>query len=330
MEVGETKQEVDMAKKKELSLFPYELENVFSIQDAKQNSGWGVSAFDLPKAWQKTRGQGVKIAVLDTGCDLDHPDLKNNILPGINFINTKKEPWDDNKHGTHVCGIIAAENNEIGMVGVAPDSKIIPVKVLDANGNGNVKAVCNGIKWAADVAKADFICMSLGCPNPVDSVQDAIKYALSKKVVCFVAAGNAGRTKQVFYPANYPEAIAIGSIDENFNRSNFSNTGDNLDFLAPGGRILSTVPDNWYAIMSGTSMATPFAVGVAALYLSYVRSRNLDIKLETNWDYINAFKQYTRTINNSELNKSFFEGFGILDPKKMFDSLKSIFFELLF
>jgi hypothetical protein len=99
------------------------------------------------------------------------------------------------------------------MVGVAPDSKIIPVKVLDANGNGNVKAVCNGIRWAADVAKADFICMSLGCPNPVDSVQDAIKYALSKKVICFVAAGNSGRTKQVFYPANYPEAIAIGSIE---------------------------------------------------------------------------------------------------------------------
>lgn len=330
MEVGETKQEVDMAKKKELSLFPYELENVFSIQDAKQNAGWGITAFDLPKAWQKTRGQGVKIAVLDTGCDLDHPDLKNNILPGINFINANKEPWDDNKHGTHVCGIIAAENNDIGMVGVAPDSKIIPVKVLDKNGNGDVKAVCKGIRWAVDVAKADFICMSLGCPNPVDSVRDAIQYALSKKVICFVAAGNAGRTQKIFYPANYPEAIAIGSIDENFDRSNFSNTGDNLDFLAPGGRIMSTVPDNWYAIMSGTSMATPFAVGVAALYLSYVRSKNLDVKLETNWDYINAFKPYTKTIGKNETNKAFYEGFGILDPKKMFDSLKSIFFELFF
>jgi major intracellular serine protease len=316
---------------KEFSLFPYEIENVFSIQEVKQKAGWGITAFDLPKAWEKTKGQGVKIAVLDTGCDLDHPDLVGNLIDGINFIDQSKKPWDDNKHGTHVCGIIAAENNEIGMVGVAPNAKIIPVKVLDKNGNGNAKSVCQGIKWAVDVAHADFICMSLGCPSPVDEVRDAIKYALSKKVICFVAAGNSGVTQQIFYPANYPETIGIGSIDENFNRSNFSNTGYNLDFLAPGGEILSTVPDNWYAIMSGTSMATPFAVGVAALLLSYARSKNLSIKLDTNNDYIEAFKSYTRTIpNSSEKDKSFYEGFGILDPKKLFESLKSVLFELLF
>jgi len=316
---------------KEFSLFPYEIENVFSIQEVKQKAGWGITAFDLPKAWEKTKGQGVKIAVLDTGCDLDHPDLVGNLIDGMNFIDSSKKPWDDNKHGTHVCGIIAAENNEIGMVGVAPNAKIIPVKVLDKNGNGNAKSICQGIRWAVDVAHADFICMSLGCPSPVDEVRDAIQYALSKKVICFVAAGNSGVTQQIFYPANYPETIGIGSIDENFNRSNFSNTGYSLDFLAPGGQILSTVPDNWYAIMSGTSMATPFAVGVAALLLSYVRSKNLSIKLDTNNDYIEAFKAHTRTIpNSSEKDKSFYEGFGILDPKKLFESLRSILFELLF
>jgi len=314
--------------KKEFHLFPYEVQNVFSIQEVKQNAGWGINAFDLPKAWQKTKGEGVKIAVLDTGCDLNHQDLVANLLPGKNFIDESKEPLDDNGHGTHVCGIIAAENNEMGIVGVAPNSRIIPVKVLDRNGGGDVSTVCKGIKWAVDVAKADFICMSLGCPNPVDEVRDCMKYAMSKKVICFVAAGNSGETKEVFYPANYPEAVAIGSIDENFNRSSFSNTGENLDFLAPGGKILSTVPTNWYAIMSGTSMATPFVVGVAALYLAYARKNNLSVKLDNNWDYINEFKKHTRNIESIKDNKTFYEGFGILDPKKMFESLKSIFFEL--
>jgi hypothetical protein len=318
-------------KSKKVSLFPYKLEPVFSIQEVKQNAGWNITAFGLPDAWKKTKGEGVKIAVLDTGCDLDHPDLKNNLLPGYNFVDPKKLPFDDNKHGTHVCGIIAAENNEIGVVGVAPNCKIIPVKVLDGNGTGDIKNVAKGIRWATDVAKVDFICMSLGCPNPVEEVRKEIAYALSKKVICFVAAGNSGETKEVFYPANYPETIAIGSIDENFSRSGFSNTGDGLDFMAPGNRILSTVPDNWYAILSGTSMAAPFAVGVCALLLSYVRKNKINIKLDTNLDYISMLKKYTSPIKNENIkNRSFYEGFGILDPKKLFESLRSFFFEFFF
>jgi len=309
-------------KKGKFSLFPYEREEVFSVQDAIQKAGWGVSSFDLPTVWSKTRGEGVRIAVLDTGVDLDHPDLKKNILPGVNFIEHGKEPWDDNHHGTHVAGIIAAENNEIGMVGVAPEAKIIPVKVLDGRGNGDLVSVSNGIRWAVDEGKADLICMSLGAPSPVQEVRKAIQHALSKNVVCFVAAGNAGVTKEIFYPANYPETIAIGSIDENFKRSSFSNTGENLDFMAPGGKIFSTVPDNWYAVLSGTSMATPFAVGVAALVLSYVRNKGSKTKLESNVDYINVFKEHTLPVTNEYLkNKAFYQGFGIIDPKKILTAL---------
>jgi major intracellular serine protease len=309
-------------KKGKFSLFPYEREEVFSVQDAIQKAGWGVSSFDLPAVWSKTRGEGVRIAVLDTGVDLDHPDLKKNILPGVNFIEHGKEPWDDNHHGTHVAGIIAAENNEIGMVGVAPEAKIIPVKVLDGRGNGDLVSVSNGIRWAVDEGKADLICMSLGAPSPVQEVRKAIQHALSKNVVCFVAAGNAGVTKEIFYPANYPETIAIGSIDENFKRSSFSNTGENLDFMAPGGKIFSTVPDNWYAVLSGTSMATPFAVGVAALVLSYVRNKGSKTKLESNVDYINVFKEHTLPVTNEDLkNKAFYQGFGIIDPKKILTAL---------
>lgn len=297
------------------SLLPYEVEEVISLQSAKQKIGWGVTAFDLPKAWEITQGEGVKIAVLDSGCDLDHPDLKSNLLPGMNMINPKKSAHDDNQHGTHVSGIIAAVNNDIGMVGVAPKSKIMPVKVLDKNGNGSLSNVSKGIRWAVDNG-ADIITMSLGAPRPLQSVRKSIQYAYKKGVPCFVAAGNAGKTKEVFFPAAYPETIAIGSIDSNFNRSDFSNTGKNLDFMAPGGKIFSTVPDNWYAYLSGTSMACPFAVGVAALLLSYSRSSS-KVEIKSVNDYREILKKKTISIKNKNYaGKKFFEGFGIIDPRK--------------
>lgn len=308
-------------KNKKCSLFPFEREEVLSLQDAKQKAGWSITSFDLPKAWSMSKGEGVKVAVLDTGVDLDHPDLAKNLLPGMNFVDPKRPPNDDNQHGTHVAGIIAAENNEIGMVGVAPEAKIVPVKVLDRNGNGNLVNVAKGIRWAVDEAKADLICMSLGSPNPVQEVRKAIQHAQSKGVVCFVAAGNAGKTRQLFYPAEYPETVAIGSIDENFGRSGFSNTGESLDFMAPGGRIFSTVPDNWYAILSGTSMAAPFATGVAALVLSYLRRKGA-VAPATADGYIETFRHHTLPVTNADLkNKKFYQGFGIIEPKKLFESL---------
>ena len=308
-----------MKSNKKCSLFPYEMKEITSIQDVKQKFGWSITSFDLPSAWKKTRGEGVKIGVIDTGCDLDHPDLKQNILQGKNFINPKNDPWDDNKHGTHVSGIIAAENNEIGVVGIAPKAKIVPIKVLDKYGNGNLVDVAKGIRWAVDEAKVDLICMSLGAPNPVQEVRKAIQYAISKKATCFVAAGNAGRTKKIFFPANYPETIAIGSIDKSFNRSKFSNTGENLDFMAPGSQILSTVPDNWYAILDGTSMATPFAAGIAALYLSYVKNNNVNIKLEGPEDYMREFKKHTFSVSDGKIGDKFYQGFGIIDVKSLFE-----------
>lgn len=306
---------------KKCSLFPFKMEEVLSVQDAKQKAGWNVTCFNLPGVWAKSRGEGVRVAVLDTGVDLDHPDLARNLLPGANFVDPGRPAQDDNMHGTHVAGIIAAENNDIGMVGVAPEAKVIPVKVLDRRGNGNLVNVAKGIRWAADEGGADLICMSLGSPNPVQEVRKAIQHAESKGVVCFVAAGNAGRTPKLFYPAEYPETIAIGSIDENLCRSGFSNTGYGLDFMAPGGAILSTVPDNWYAVLSGTSMAAPFAAGVAALMLSYVRKRGGEAPRNSD-DYIAAFKGHTVPITNADLkDKRFYQGFGIIDPSRLMEAL---------
>jgi major intracellular serine protease len=307
------------SNRNQCSLFPIIREEILSIQDAKQRVGWNITAFDLPETWRHTQGEGVVIAVLDTGCDLDHADLNENLLPGKNLVNPKKLPKDDcqSGHGTHVTGIICAKNNDIGMVGVAPKSKVIPIKVLDEHGNGHLTTVANGIYLAIE-RKVDIIAMSLGSPLPVNIVRNAIIAATTQGIPVFVAAGNAGNTKEVFFPAAYKETIAIGSIDENFNRSKFSNTGKNLDFMAPGDKIFSTVPDNWYAILSGTSMACPFAVGVAALMLSYIRNNNINTCLKTVEDYKKLLRKHTIPINNKELStKKFYQGFGIIDPKNL-------------
>ena len=222
---------------------------------------------------------------------------------------------------THVTGILVAENNDYGIVGVAPKAKVRPVKVLGDDRSGNVANVVAGIRWAADMG-CHFICMSLGAPVPVQQVRKAIQYALSKGTVTFCAAGNAGNTKEVFYPANYPETIAIGAVDIGMHRAGFSNTGRNLDFMAPGVDIISTVPTNWYAKMSGTSMAAPFACGVAALLLSYRNNAKLNWKLQTNTDYIEMFRQYTTPVTNGNYaDPQFYQGFGIIDPKKFMKSI---------
>lgn len=315
-----------MAKKKKKSvrckLPPYKRENFFSIQEVTQNMGWNVTAFDLPKAWQYSQGEGIVIAVLDTGCDLDHPDLVDNLLPGKNFVDPKKEPDDDNGHGTHVCGTLVAANNDIGMVGVAPKAKVRPVKVLNGQGNGNLLHVAQGIRWAIDQG-VDFISMSLGSPIPVQQVRKAIQAAAEKGIITFVAAGNAGKTKEVFYPGAYPETISVGAVDVEMRRAKFSNTGMQLDFMAPGVDIMSTVPDDWYAKLSGTSMAQPFVCGVAALVKSYKINKKPDLKLENVEDYKELFKQYTTPVVNGNYdNPHFYSGFGIIDPRKFLESMK--------
>lgn len=308
--------------KNKCKLFPIIREEVLSMQDVSQNAGWAITAFNLPSAWEHTKGEGVVVAVLDSGCQLDHCDLVENLLPGKNFVNPKLPPEDDNSHGTHATGIICALDNNYGMVGVAPKAKVIPVKVLDKNGNGDLNIVAQGIRWAADQG-VDFISLSLGSPNPLQQIRKAIQYAEKKGVVIFCAAGNSGFSDDIFYPAAYPEPISIGAVDENLIRCKFSCTGKNLDFMAPGNKILSTVPKNWYALLSGTSMACPWAVGIACLILSCKRKGEFKVSLETAEDYRNIFKAYSTEIADKDLsNKSFYEGFGIIDPRKLHYALE--------
>ena len=304
-------------------LLPYKKKHILSAQDVGEKLGWGITAFNIPEIWKVTEGEGVVVGVIDSGCQLDHVDLKDNLLPGYNFIHPKKEPIDDNNHGSHVTGVICAELNGIGTVGVAPKAKVCPIKVLDADGNGDIHHVTQGIEWAIKQG-VDFISLSLGIDKDSRALHKAIRKANGAGITIFCAAGNIGKSEHLLFPSNYKETIAIGSIDKNLKRADFSNTGKGryLDFMAPGVDILSTIPHNSYAIMSGSSMSQPYVCGLAALLLSYKRNVGLDIPLDCANDYRNFFKNNTINIISEEYaGDPFYQGFGIITPEKLLEKL---------
>jgi subtilisin family serine protease len=277
-----------MLRKNKCSLLPFIRQNIYGLDyNNQQIIPWSISYFKLEKEWAKAQGEGVTVAVIDTGCDLDHPDLKDSLVDGYNFIGRNRTPVDDNGHGSHVAGTIAAQNNKKGIVGVAPKSKIMPIKSLDANGTGDLKHVCEGILFAADNG-ADIITMSLGTPTGSMQMRQAINYAVNKGCVFFCAAGNSGQRSELMYPAKYTDTISVGSISNSLKISRFScSSGSELDFLAPGENVISCVPDDSYATMSGTSMANPFAAGCAALLMSYKKKRL------SKFDHIEHFSKFS-------------------------------------
>lgn len=298
-------------KKNKIGLLPHIRTEVYGLNtNTAQILGWEITKLGINNQWIKSQGEDVIIAVIDTGCDLNHPDIKNNLLPGKNFIDESQPPQDDNGHGSHVCGTIAAENNGIGMVGVAPKAKIIPVKALNAKGQGTLDSIINSIIWSAD-NKVNFITMSLGSSNNDNKLHNAIKYANSKGCIVFAAAGNSGENTDIMYPAKYKEVISTGAIDENLERTKFSCAGEDLDFLAPGHNIFSLAPNNGYAIMSGTSMSNPYATACAALLLSYNKKYNKYI-LKNIQNYIEILSTMCQKIKNPTYQNIKYQGNGII------------------
>jgi subtilisin family serine protease len=229
---------------------------------------WNMPKISAEPAWDITRGDtGVVVAVVDTGVDLDHPDLAGNVIPGYNVISPGGLPQDDNGHGTHVTGIVAAiTDNDLGVAGVAGSCRIMPVKVLNNAGEGTDYDVATGIQWAADNG-ARIINMSLGGPDYSYALAVAVNYAYERNVLIIAAAGNDG-LESILYPAALPHVMAVGATDKTDGRASFSNYGDALDIVAPGVNVFSTLWNNSYTYLSGTSMATPHVAGVAALVLS--------------------------------------------------------------
>ncbi|MDH7517262.1 MAG: S8 family peptidase [Candidatus Thermoplasmatota archaeon] len=236
---------------------------------------WGPKRIHCEKAWDAGTGSSnVKIAIVDTGIDYNHEDISGNYVSGgYDWVNNDNDPMDDNDHGTHCAGIAAAVmNNNKGIAGVA-QVKVMAEKVLSAGGSGSSSNVASGITHAADNG-ADIISMSLGSNSPSSVIQDACDYAYNTKgVVVVAAAGNDGQS-HVSYPAAYPTVIAVGAIDTSDNRCSFSNYGEDLELMAPGYRVVSSIPGNEYKFFTGTSMACPHVAGVAALAKSLYPSQN--------------------------------------------------------
>lgn len=240
-----------------------------------QSTPWGITKVGAPSAWATATGSGIVVAVIDTGGDKTHPDLAANILGGANFTSAKggdPNGWgDDNGHGTHVSGTIAALDNAIGVVGVAPGAKLLEVKVLDRRGSGYVSDIIAGIEWAVSNG-ADIAGMSLGTSADVQALHDACDAADAAGVLLVAAAGNSGdgnpATDNVGYPAKYASVVSVAATNSSDVVASFSSDGPDNEVCAPGVSVLSAWKGGTYATKNGTSMAQPHASGVAALLMS--------------------------------------------------------------
>ncbi|MFN8576495.1 MAG: S8 family peptidase [Candidatus Sericytochromatia bacterium] len=276
---------------------------------------YALKKVDAFGAWEVNQGNSdTIIAIVDSGVDLEHPDLKAKLLEGYNAVNPGTPPKDDVRHGTHVSGIASAiGDNGIGVSGLAPKCKILPVKVL-GNGTGSIATISDGLIWAADHG-ADVVNMSLGTYTEEKTLGEAVKYALSKNVVCVATMGNDNMEKRRF-PAGFPGMIAVGSTDENDKKSTFSNYGDWITVSAPGTAILSTLPTPAsYGKMSGTSMAAPLVTGLVGLMRS--QSKNLSPA-----DASKILKEASDDLGDSGFDKYF--GAGRVNAAKTLNLLKKL------
>ena len=231
-----------------------------------QTLPWGVDRVDADVAHADGEtGSGADVAIIDTGIDDDHPDLRTNVGEGKAFVDCRGSncnyPWsDDNDHGTHCAGIADAANDDEGVVGVSTEATLHAVKVLDNNGSGSFSDVAAGIEWVADQGY-DVGSLSLGASSGSQTVKDACQYAYDRGVLLVAAAGNDGPCSDcVGYPAAYSTVVAVSSTDSDDSLSSFSSTGPEVELAAPGGDIYSTVIGG-YDTFSGTSMACPHVSG---------------------------------------------------------------------
>lgn len=244
-----------------------------------QTTPWGVSKIRASEVWPSgDTGTEVKVCIIDTGITHNHPDLKDNYKGGYNFVNNTADPLDDNGHGTHVAGTVAALDNDIGVVGVAPKASIYSLKSLDSNGSGSYSNIIAAIQWAID-NKMQIISMSLGGSSYSKALEDKCKEAYNAGILIIASAGNSGgdgSKDTVGYPAKYDSVVAVAATDSSDARASFSSVGAEVEIAAPGVSIPSTVPTSnakysdpsGYKSLSGTSMACPHASGTAALVMA--------------------------------------------------------------
>lgn len=299
----------------DIFLPPYKVEH--TIGALSQSTGWHIEQLNVPKTWQHTRGEGIRVMVIDTGCS-DHPDLFGNIdrPASRSFLRFEPGILDQNGHQTHVMGIIGAIDNEFGMVGVAPDCTMISVKVLGQSGAGDFQAIKNALRYAKQV-RPHVINMSLGAHVHDPELHQLIRelYAMHIPIIC--AAGNDGRSNAVNYPAKYPETIAVTAYDKNGRPARFNSTGPQVDFAAPGVQVYSTWLNNGYAFLDGTSMACPVITGIVTLLLA----KHFKQELECGENDCRTVEQIRHHLikyadRNGVIGRDTIWGYGVIDVKQ--------------
>lgn len=240
---------------------------------------WGITRIGTPLVHTNgNKGTGINIAIIDTGINYNHPDLCDNYKGGYDFVNDDADPLDDNGHGTHCAGIIAAADNDIGVIGVAPEANLYSLKMVNSTGSGNVSDLIAAIEWAIETRKdtdtsndIQIISMSLGLNSGVTALETACSQAYNSGILLVAAAGNDGNRggtgNTVDYPGAYSSVIAVTATNSADKRASFSSTGPAVELAAPGVNILSTYQDS-FASLNGTSMACPHVAGTAALVLA--------------------------------------------------------------
>ena len=258
-----------------------ESEGTFEIAEAgisEYSESWELQEIEAEPAHVANHtGKGIKIAVLDTGIDYHHPELAPSYKGGYDFINSDSDPMDDNGHGTHVAGILAAAKDGKGIVGIAPDAEIYAVKVSDNRGSGSFSGLVKGIDWSIGHGM-DIVTMSITGKGGSMALAKAVQVAYNEHGLVMVAAVGNGQG-EVLYPAAYEEVIGVGSVTRDGNLSSFSRTGSEVELVAPGTGIKSAAIGGDYRLSSGTSMATPLVTGSVALLLGSDEKAWTDTKL---------------------------------------------------
>lgn len=269
-----------------------------------QDIPWGITAINATKAQKKGyTGKGIKIGIIDSGIDNKHEDL--HVSGGVSFIESKTDYDDDYGHGTAVAGIIGAKNNNIGVIGVAPDAEIYSIKVLDSNGEGEISNVVSGIMWAIN-HRLNILNLSLETSEDSKILEKATKKAYNEGLLLVSAAGNQGfiENSTISFPAAYKDVIAVGATNSRGERTFYSNTGQQLELMAPGSSINSTSLNNSYSLNIGTSMSAAHVTGVAAqVWQNNHHLNNKDIR-----------KILDRT--STEMGEKSLYGYGLVDAFK--------------
>ena len=288
----------------------YQYQALDAPNDPDYSKQWNFRSINIESAWKETKGNGVTVAIIDTGVS-PVPDLKlTKFVDGYDFVNNRVKADDDNGHGTHVAGTIAqSTNNGYGVAGIAYEAAIMPLKVLTQGGGGTIADIAEAIKFAADNG-ADVINLSLGGSGASKMMQEAIDYADSKNVVVIAAAGNANQNS-ASYPARYPKVISVSATDSTGDKANYSNYGAGVDLSAPGGSETGKILQNTinpstgesvFVGFQGTSMAAPHVAGVAAL----IKASGISEPTEV----LAILKQSARPVTEDTLN---YFGAGHLD-----------------